>query len=118
MYEDLGTYLVSLETSLLDARMRNPAKVAELLDDTYVEFGSTGMIYSRAEVVGAPQMEPRPNIKAMDFKVRELVPGLILVTYRAIQDSTPEIHTLRSSIWQLWGGKWKLTFHQGTRITP
>ncbi len=38
MYEDLGTYLVSLETSLLDARMRNPAKVAELLDDTYVEF--------------------------------------------------------------------------------
>jgi hypothetical protein len=117
MYDDLATYLVSLETSVLNARVRNPAKVAELLDDAYVEIGSTGMTYTRAEVIGALTRGAPPNIRAEDFKVREFVPGVILITYHAIQDGTPEIHTLRSSVWQLWGGKWKLTFHQGTRIT-
>jgi hypothetical protein len=119
MYEDLRTYLVSLETSLLDARARNPTKVADFLDAEYEELGSTGTLYTRAEVLGALMHRegPAPGIKAQDFKVRELVPGVLLVTYSAIQDGTPEIHTARSSIWQLWGGKWKLTFHQGTRVT-
>ncbi|HEY7986204.1 MAG TPA: DUF4440 domain-containing protein, partial [Methylophilaceae bacterium] len=115
--DDLRTYLVSLETSLLDARARNPAKVAEFLDADYQELGSTGTLYTRAEVLGALSKGSSPGIKAQDFQVRELVPGVILVTYHAIHDGTPEIHTMRSSIWQLWGGKWKLTFHQGTRIT-
>ncbi|HEY8084558.1 MAG TPA: DUF4440 domain-containing protein [Methylophilaceae bacterium] len=120
MYEDLRTYLVSLEISLLDARARNPTKVADFLDADYQELGSTGTMYTRAEVLGAliNREGPTPSIKAQDFQVREFVPGVLLVTYHAIHDGTPEVHTMRSSIWQLWGGKWKLTFHQGTRITP
>jgi hypothetical protein len=117
MNNDLPTYLVGLETSLMDARVRNSDKAAQLLDDAYLEIGSTGMTYNKAQVVAALKKEPPRSIKAQDFKVQEFVPGLVLVTYTC-QHGEPEISTMRSSVWQLWGGKWKLVFHQGTRIIP
>jgi hypothetical protein len=118
MDPDVEAYLLGLEASLLDPAVRNSARIAELLDDDYVEFGSSGMMYSKQQVIAAIRLETPRDIVAHDFRVRTLAPGTVLVTYRASQQSGVEIDTLRSSVWQQRNGEWKLVFHQGTRIDP
>lgn len=118
MNPDVEAYLLGLEASLLDPAVRNSDLVADLLDDDYVEFGSSGWTYSKQQVIDALRQEPPRDILAHDFKVRMLAPGTVLVTYRASQQAGVEINTLRSSVWQQRNGEWKLVFHQGTRIDP
>ena len=48
-----------------------------------------------------------------DFEVRPLSGDIMLVTYRS---GRADMFALRSSIWRLRGGKWRMTFHQGTAI--
>jgi hypothetical protein len=57
--------------------------------------------------------EPRRNIQASDFKAHEFAPGNVLISYRTIQD---DVHSLRTSLWQLRGDRWQLAFHQGTIV--
>jgi glyoxylase I family protein len=115
MNPEVEAYLVDLEASLLDASVRDSGRVEELLAEDFVEFGSSGNTYTKIEVISALSQEPARNITARDFKVKQLLPGNALVTYRTYQQ---EISTLRSSVWQLRAGKWQLVFHQGTIISP
>jgi hypothetical protein len=45
----------------------------------------------------------------------------MLVTYRIsvhLRDSTATKSTLRGSVWVYRDGRWQLTFHQGTLVSP
>jgi hypothetical protein len=46
-----------------------------------------------------------------DFQIQLLSPDVVLVTYRS---GRGDLFDLRSSIWRLSGGKWRMIFHQGT----
>jgi len=113
MKPDLEAYVVNLENSLLDESVRKSDQLSELLSDDFVEIGSSGETYSKQQVVAAVKGEAPRNIKASEFKARELFPGNVLVSYRARQDN---VHTLRTSLWQQRGGRWQLVFHQGTIV--
>ncbi len=120
---DLRDHLKSLEEHLLNpAIRRDPALVAPLLADNFIEFGASGRVFDKASILEDLQNEsPRPASILTDFALRELSPTIILATYRATRldsNGAPVSQSRRSSIWAHVNGQWQITFHQGTPIPP
>lgn len=116
---ELTDYLRALEERLLQSAVRKAASaVAGLLADGFWEFGSSGRIYSKAEVIALLQREESVRLSLMDFEVKLLSASLALVTYRALRE-TPDgepVQSWRSSLWELRDGRWQMLFYQGTKI--
>lgn len=112
----IEAHLQSLERALLQPDVRKSARLAELLDDAFFEIGSSGRVFTKAQVLDALQAESEVHIEATDFEVRFMAPDVALVTYRAHRLGTPRVHTWRSSLWKQAQGQWRMAFHQGTII--
>ena len=120
-----ATLLRRLEEELLKPEVRHsPGQVGDLLSDDFVEFGSSGGVFNKQQVIEALEQEgpPDPTIRLslVDFIARRLASDVILVTYRTIQEGDPGTQResrLRSSIWKLIEGRWQMVFHQGTSST-
>lgn len=107
-----------LERELLEAAARaSPARVAELLDEGFVEFGSSGRVWDRAGIIAGLAAEGGGVARrAEDMRVRMLAPDVALVTYRAVRETEgAAFRTLRSSVWVRRDGAWRMAFHQGTQ---
>ena len=91
--------------------------MSELLAEEFVEFGSSGRQFNKAQVVAALQSESPVQVTASEFKVWLLSSQIALVTYQAQRHGDPSVHTLRSSIWQQKEGQWQMVFHQGTPVS-
>lgn len=122
MNDKLVDELLKLETDLHKREVRSSTRaLSELLADEFVEFGSSGRIFSKSAIIDALAAEAGDlQVSVEDFAVRELAPNVALATYVV---ATPSGHSaamvrtsLRSSIWQVKDGKWQMIFHQGTRI--
>jgi hypothetical protein len=85
--------------------------------EDFVEFGASGKVWSKAEIIAAmSQWAPIQRI-VEDFAVRELGASVCLVTYKVIGvDRHPSPFSLRSSIWRNNGEAWQIVFHQGTNV--
>jgi hypothetical protein len=96
------------------------AEVAALLADDFFEFGASGSVWSREQTLEdlpQEQNEPPRETSCSDFAVHWLAENVALVTYRGtrrIPSEARELHFLRSSIWKLIDGQWRMAFHQGT----
>ena len=112
-------YFRELETKLHKKEVRNsPALVSELLADEFMEFGSSGRIYYKPDTIKSLKNQKIDlQITIENFQVKNLALDLVLVTYQSLK-LNPEIGkrvpALRSSIWKLIDGKWRMLFHQGT----
>ena len=109
--------LLRLEKSMLDPSKRTHfEELAHLLDDGFIEFGSSGQIYDKRQVIAAVKAQaahPRAAVREAsigDFQVRRLSPELVLVTFTVTITTAPgpansaQIQrTRRSSIWRLEG---------------
>lgn len=119
--ERIATLLWSLERMLLDPAVRSdPARVSALLADDFVEFGASGRVWSRDEILAelAAKGESWTPPSVEDFACRLVSESAALVTYRAVRlDAATESRSvsLRSSLWIRESGSWKMCFHQGTR---
>ncbi len=114
MQSDLDSHLITLERSLHHPAIRaDPAQAAPLLSADFREFGASGRIWSRAAILEALATEPSSSIIARDFTCQPLSPTLALLTYVS-SNGTRE--ALRSSLWRLEDGHWRILFHQGTPI--
>ena len=109
--------LRELEETLLHAEVRRtPEVVAPLLAEEFREFGSSGRIHNKAEIVATLQREAPVELSLSDFAAVPLSPEIVLVTYRATRRNGEHIsHSLRSSIWIMRERRWQILFHQGTR---
>ncbi len=106
--------LVDLELGLHDPDVRrSQANIAALLADGFVEFGSSGRVYTKSETMAALVAESPADIRADGFVAKELALGVVLVTYRTIAAGA---EALRSSIWVDDSGRWQMVFHQGTNV--
>ena len=107
-------YIIELELRLQNSAMRGDSKVLDgLISDDFLEFGASGRIWTKAEVVTDLVAEPAAAIKSENFNCRFLCPGLALLTY--VSDS-PRGKTLRCSLWRLENDTWRIVFHQGTPV--
>jgi len=107
----------ALELSLLtDAVRKDPSKLALLLTEEFCEFGSSGRVYTKAEVIASLQEERERRIAMKDFVSQMIDSSTMLVRYRSVREGEDgvTVEALRSSIWVLRDGRWQILFHQGT----
>ena len=102
----------ALEEKLLQPDFRrNRAAVAELLADDFREFGSSGRVWTKQQILDHLESGAPFEAEMCDFDAMGLAPGVILATYKVIvKDRT----SLRSSIWIKREDRWQMLFHQGT----
>jgi len=112
--EALARHLRQLEESLLQPDVRKSQTLVDHLAEDFIEFGSSGRTYNKADLVEALQAESPSKQTTSDFNVVQLSPDAALLTYRIHLHCEPPVHTLRSSIWRRSGGKWRMIFHQAT----
>lgn len=109
-----------LEEKLLKPDVRKSTEeMDELLSDDFFEFGSSGRVYNKAQVISSLRNEPVSAISIENFKAGMLADGVVHVTYTAVKsgaDGEKESRSLRSSIWVNTNGRWRILFHQGTLV--
>jgi hypothetical protein len=118
--EEIVSQLLRLEQKLLDpAVRRDRSRVSELLAEDFVEFGSSGRVWTRDRILDLLATEEYVPPAIKDFECRQISSEAMLATYRAVRVDTltgTRTVTLRSSIWKMESGAWRILFHQGTRV--
>lgn len=120
MQKDLKATIFELETSLLRPEVRlSREKLNLLLADDFTEFGSSGGIYDKKEILERlpenSQTSP-VDFSVSDFEIKELAEDIVLTTFKTDKTLSDLSHviSLRSSIWRKAGDSWQMVFHQGT----
>jgi len=112
--------LLELEKKLVDPDLRTtPEKLAPLLAEDFIEFGSGGHAYDKKRILFLLRRQIPTRLSIEEFRMIPLTDSAALVMYRAGTESTrtTEAHySLRSSLWVLRGGAWQMVFHQGTNV--
>jgi hypothetical protein len=117
--QKLAEHLIELEQSLLKHCTRaNAATLASLLADDFREFGRSGRIYNRKQIIDELTNESPANITLSDPVCQQLSDDVALLTYRSSRAGPLQttIKANRSSLWAFRDGRWQMVFHQGTRI--
>lgn len=108
-----------LESALLDpAVCKDREKVAALLAEDFLEFGSSGKVWTREQALELLATEDYHPPAVEDFQSNLLAEEVALVTYRTVRIDTKtgeRTCVLRSSVWTRVNGEWRVRFHQGTR---
>jgi hypothetical protein len=118
--DELAAHLRALEESLLDPTVRRDSEqVAALLTEDFEEFGSSGRLWTREQTLQLLATEDYSPPAIEDFKCDWIEEGVALVTYRSVridEESGARSAALRSSLWIEQSGKWRVRFHQGTKV--
>jgi len=129
--EALSDHLESLENFLFDpVARRDIAAVSDLLAEEFREFGSSGRVYTKLDILAELAIEQPVVITLTDFTCQLVSEGVALVTYKSLSshENRAPTQALRSSLWVLRsvarqfvrepGGdaQWQMLFHQGTRF--
>ena len=96
---------------------RSPGELARLIADDFREFGSSGRIFDKQQILEALQKQAPCELSLRDFGAVLLAPNVALVTYcgtARFSGSTTASYSLRSSIWRRRDDQWEVVFHQGT----
>jgi hypothetical protein len=116
----VAAQLLRLEMLLLDpAVRRDRARVSELLADDFFEFGSSGRVWKRDEILDLLAGEQYSAPVVEDFACHRVAEDVVLATYRTVRvnaGSGRRETALRSSLWSKRARKWVVRFHQGTRV--
>jgi len=115
---DLNKQFLLLEEKLLQPDIRKSVKDLNcIIDDSFMEFGSSGRTYNKQQIIEVLPTLPIVKMTLMDFQAKLLSTGVVLTTYRVITHSEQNNlmeYSLRSSMWILQEGEWRIVFHQGT----
>lgn len=110
--------VIEFEKMLLDPNVRkSPASVDRLLDDSFVEFGTSGNTYDKKIIIERLSLETPSEIDAFDFVSVRLSSDVIQLRFktRRVSEDGSVTASLRSSIWRKASDGWKMVFHQGTK---
>jgi hypothetical protein len=105
----------SFERELVDPEIRKDSeRIAELLSAEFMEFGSSGKVYRKRDVLDSAKRPGSATYQLSGFAFKKLGDKHILVMYQSI-NSYNEI-ALRSSIWVNENGSWQMLHHQSTVV--
>lgn len=104
--------VVALERELLRPDVRTDiGRIGVLLHPDFAEIGSSGRFWTRDAMMVALEENPGEPIELEVLSADRLSENTILLNYRSFAHSGS---ALRSSVWLLDRGQWRLRFHQGT----
>jgi ribonuclease HI len=102
----------ALERELLGPDVRGDiGRTGVLLHPDFMEIGSSGRVWTREAMMMALEEDPGERTELEVLGADRIGTSAVLLTYRSYSRSAT---TLRSSLWVLDGGRWRLRFHQGT----
>jgi DNA-binding MarR family transcriptional regulator len=108
--------LRALEDSLWRPETRSDRDYMErLLSPDFFEFGRSGRVYTREDIVGMRFTKPI-DYALRDFKITPLDRQVALVTYVSEVAANEPVRGNRSSLWRKTQQGWQLSFHQGTAV--
>ena len=117
---DLYKTIYELETDLLKQETRSSfEKLNKLLADDFKEFGSSGLVYTKQNVLERlPSNTDNTVYVVSDFKITILSENIVMANFKANRtiNNTETVSSLRTSLWRNENGVWKMFFHQGTVI--
>ncbi len=116
---DTFQILRKLEVSLHQPEVRSDRdQVDRLLHESFIEFGRSGQMYTKAEILEVLSAESSEEaIYSGDYSLTMIEDGVALLTYKSAQINASgklSRYTLRSSLWQYTEPGWQMRFHQGT----
>ena len=121
MDETACAHLRQCEEALLDAAVRRDrARVAAFLAGDFEEFGSSGRVWSREQVLELLAAEAYEAPTMEDFNCKLIAEDVALVNYRTVRTDpqTGRVSAaLHSSLWTREGREWRMRFHQGTKAS-
>ena len=104
----------SLEKKLLVSTTRKSINILdELLADDFKEFGKSGLVYNKQDILSRLPVEASKEFNAKYFEVKSLGNTAYLINFRTLENG---IEVLRSSIWKSIDGRLQMVFHQGAEI--
>ncbi len=116
---DDAEQLRALEESMWRRETRGDRDYMErTLAPDFFEFGRSGRVYTRAEIIG---MRPGPaplRYALRDFKLTPIGHDATLVTYVSEVKAKDVERGNRTSLWLKTPTGWQLGFHQGTAVFP
>lgn len=109
--------LRELEESLWRSETRfDQDYMNRIMAPDFGEFGRSGRIYQRAEILGMPYQKIDAKLPLENFNVRLIDTNVALVTcISQVQYDELQISN-RSSIWSRTSAGWQIRFHQGTPV--
>jgi hypothetical protein len=107
----------ALEESLWRSETRfDPEYMERILSPDFLEFGRSGRVFTREEILQTPYMEVRCKLPLHNFKVHALSQEIVLTTYISEVLYEEWEYANRSSIWMKTKLGWQIRFHQGTPV--
>jgi ribonuclease HI len=104
--------VVALERELLRPDVRaDIGRIGVLLHPDFAEIGQSGRFWTRDAMMVALEEDPGEHVELELLSADRLSENTILLSYRSLAHSGS---ALRSSVWLLERGQWRLRFHQGT----
>ena len=93
---------------------KNKNELEKLISKDFIEYGSSGLIYSYDETINGLLNETEEKIyKIIKMETKIISKNIVMVLY--IIDINGNISN-RSSIWKKENNEWKIIFHQGTKV--
>ncbi len=122
MTDETKELLIRSETEIFRAYQRGDLDtIASVLAEDFREIGSSGIFYSKADV-----LEAMKGIQVLDFQLdrfhvlplgeRQAVLIYLCAVRRIIQGQERLDRALRSSTWVRRKNEWRLVFHQATPL--
>jgi len=108
--------LFALEQELaLVGHHPGPERLEQLIADEFVEHGSSGRIWTKAQLLEVMPKWPVVQREVSEFSAEALAENLALVRYRSLRMGQL---SLRASVWKRQPRGWQIVFHQGTPVSP
>jgi DNA-binding MarR family transcriptional regulator len=106
-----------LEESLWRAETRyDRAYMERTLAPDFFEFGRSGRVYTREDIIAMQPGAAPLRYSLRDFKITPIDREVALVTYVSEVGAREPARGNRSSLWRKTPGGWQLSFHQGTAV--
>lgn len=110
--------IIKQETQLPD-KADSLDVLADLIYNEFMEIGSSAVVFDKAEVMRWLASDDQSDRSGSSFNAHQLAENIILLTYLSTIKDTPVAESkqaVRSSIWRLTDGQWRIVFHQGTPL--
>lgn len=117
VYKDDYETLRRLEESLWITDTRFDLEYMDkILSSDFFEFGRSGKIYTRAEVLAALPQDINATLPLKNFAIHHIDKNVVLITYVSQVNNGEILIGNRSSLWSKTAKGWQLRFHQGTPV--
>ncbi|ENG4424129.1 hypothetical protein ABUD21_000891 [Listeria monocytogenes] len=90
------------------------SKIIDILSESYIEITQSGVVKDYAYYKSLTTLGDS-TLEIMNYDIKILDETKVLSYYK-LKNTSENSYTMRSNVWIIENGSWKLTFHQGTKI--